>query len=65
MVTRLIKVIILKCIGISNHYVMYQELHSDVGQLYFENKQTHRKGAQILWLPEAGGGVMLQEGGIG
>ena len=47
--------IVLKCIEISNQYVVYQEVTSVVCQLYAKNIQTnsHKKRSD-LWLPEVG-----------
>ena len=42
MITGLSVVIVLKCIEIWNHCVVYQELTQCCRSLYFKNKQTHR-----------------------
>ena len=49
MVNRLLLVIILKWIGISNHYA--------IGQLDFKNKETNsQQNRSDLWSPDAGVG---------
>ena len=50
MATRLVAVIILKCIEISNHYAAHQELLQCCGSITLQNKQCtkpQRKRAQI------------------
>ena len=55
MVTWLIMVIILKCIEISNHYVVHQELKQCCRSIILQ-KRTNKslKKRSDLWLPEAG-----------
>ena len=57
MVTRLILVIVLKCIEILNHYIVYQELTQCCRLIIFQKsnqpKQTDKlreKKRSVLWL---------------
>ena len=56
MVTRLIMVIILKCIEIFNHYVVYQELTMCCRSSMPQKQTNSQKKRSDLWLPEGGWG---------
>ena len=53
----LFMVIVLKCIEILSHCVVYRNQHSLVGQLHFNSKQIHRKRDEICcyWRRDEGG----------
>ena len=47
--------IILKCIGILNHYACNRNQHSVVGQLYFKNKLIEKDIRFVITRGRSGG----------